>query len=131
MLKKTIKYTDYNGKERVEDFYFNLSRAEIIEMEYGTKGHLTNMIQEIIDANDEPELIKLFKELVLKAYGVKSEDGKQFIKNDEVRTEFAQTEAYSVLFTTLATDADEAAKFVNGIIPQDVGAQSAIPAPAN
>ena len=121
MLKKTITYTDYNGNELTEDFYFNLSKAEIMEMEMSTAGGLTEMIQKIVAAQDTPAIIKVFKELILKAYGEKSPDGKRFIKSDEISTAFSQTEAYSQLFMELATDADAAAKFVNGIIPVDLG----------
>jgi hypothetical protein len=119
MLKKTITYTDYNGSERTEDFYFNLSKAEVMEMEMSTAGGLAETIQKIVAAQDAPAIIKIFKELVLKAYGEKSPDGKRFIKSDEISTAFSQTEAYSQLFMELATDADAAAKFVNGIIPVD------------
>ena len=125
MLKKTITYTDYNQVERTEDFYFNLTKAEIMEMEMSTSGGMAEMIQRIIAAQDNPAIIKIFKELVLKAYGEKSPDGKRFIKSDEISTAFAQTEAYSNLFMELATDADAAAKFVNGIIPADVAQQAA------
>lgn len=120
MLKKTITYSDYNGTERTEDFYFNLSKAEIMEMEMGTSGGLAEMIQKIVAAQDAPAIIKLFKDLVLKAYGEKSADGKRFIKSEELSVAFSQTEAYSILFMELATDADAAAKFVNGIVPADV-----------
>lgn len=120
MLKKTITYTDYNGSERTEDFYFNLSKAEIMEMEMSTTGGLAEMIQKIVAAQDAPAIIKIFKDLVLKAYGEKSADGKRFVKSDEISTAFAQTEAYSQLFMELATDADAAAKFVNGIVPADM-----------
>lgn len=122
MLKKTIKYTDYNGSERTEDFYFNLNKAEIMEMQLSTAGGLSEMIQGVIAAQDAPAIIKIFKELVLKAYGVKSPDGKRFIKSEQLATEFSQTEAYSILFMELATNADEAAKFVNGIVPPDMQA---------
>ena len=125
MLKKTITYTDYDGNERTEDFYFNLTKAEVMEMEMSTSGGMAEMIQRIIAAQDSPAIIKIFKELVLKAYGQKSPDGKRFIKSDEISTAFAQTEAYSNLFMELATDADAAAKFVNGIIPADVAQQAA------
>ena len=117
MLKKTITYTDYNGSERTEDFYFNLTKAEIMEMEMSTTGGLTEMINRIVAAQDAPAIISIFKELILKAYGVKSPDGKRFVKSKELATEFSQTEAYSQLFMELATNADEASKFVNGIVP--------------
>lgn len=120
MLKKTMTYTDYNGVERTEDFYFNLTKAEIMEMELSTSGGLAEYIQAIVNAKDAPAIIKVFKELVLKAYGQKSPDGRRFIKKAELTEEFEQTEAYSELFMTLATDADEASKFVNGIMPADL-----------
>lgn len=121
MLKKTITYTDYNGVERTEDFYFNLSKAEIMEMEMGTTGGLAEMINKIVQTQDAPAIIKVFKDLILKAYGERSADGKRFEKKNGVLAEsFAETEAYSQLFMELATDADAAAKFVNGIIPGDM-----------
>lgn len=125
MLKKTITYTDYNGVERTEDFYFNLSKAEITEMELGTVGGFAEMIQKVINANDAPTIIKIFKDLVLKAYGEKSADGKRFVKSEEISTAFAQTEAYSNLFMELATDSKAAADFVNGIIPPDLAKEVA------
>ena len=131
MLKKTIKYTDYNGLEREEDFYFNLTKAEIMEMEMGTVGGMSEMIQKIVSTKDAPAIIKIFKELVLKAYGEKSADGKRFIKSKEIAEAFSQTEAYSNLFMELATDSDAAAAFVNGIVPQDMENKNAIPAPPN
>ena len=117
MLKKTITYTDYNGSERTEDFYFNLTKAEIMEMELTTAGGLSEMIEKIVAAKDAPTIIKVFKDLVLKAYGEKSPDGRRFMKSPEIREAFSQTEAYSQLFMELATDDEAAAKFVNGIIP--------------
>lgn len=117
MLKKTITYVDYNELERTEDFYFNLTKAEIMEMELSTTGGLSEMITRIVNAKDAPAIIKIFKELILKAYGEKSADGKRFIKSQEISDAFAQTEAYSILFMELSTDADAAAKFVNAIVP--------------
>lgn len=130
MLKKTITYTDFNGTERTEDFYFNLTKAEIMEMELSIAGGLTEMINRIVAAQDGPSLVKMFKELVLKAHGEKSPDGKRFIKSAEISEAFSQTEAYSILFMELATDAEAAAKFVNGIVPADMQPGSSIPAPA-
>ena len=127
MLKETIKYTDYNGVEREEDFWFNLTTAEVMEMELSTTGGFTEMIKKIISTQDAPAIIRVFKDLVLKAYGEKSADGKRFIKSKELSEAFSQTEAYSILFMKLATDADAAAKFVNGIVPNTE--KPAIPAP--
>ena len=123
MLKKTIKYNDYNGVERNEDFYFNLSQAELMEMELSTTGGLTETIERVVQAQDAPAIIKIFKDLVLKAYGEKSADGKRFMKSEEIATAFSQTEAYSVLFMELATDADAAAEFIKGIVPAEAAKQ--------
>ena len=118
MLKKTVTYTDYNGSERTEDFYFNLTKAEIMEMELTTVGGLSAMIEKIVAAKDGPTIIKTFKDLVLKAYGEKSADGRRFIKSPEIAEALSQTVAYSQIFMELATDDEAAAKFVNGIIPE-------------
>lgn len=120
MVKKTITYKDYNDNERTEDFYFNLSQAELMEMELSISGGLAERIQSIVSAQDTPSIIKIFKELILKSYGQKSLDGKRFIKSQELMDEFSQTEAYSQLFMLLATDEKEASNFVNGIVPQDI-----------
>lgn len=121
MLKKTINYTDYNGMERKEDFYFNLNKAEVAEMELSTEGGLAEMIQKIVSSKDTPSIVKIFKDLILKAYGEKTPDGKRFVKSKELSDAFAQTEAYSELFMELATDAETASGFVNGIMPTDFG----------
>ena len=120
MYKKTITYLDYNGEEIKEDFYFNLTKAEILEMQLEKEGGLAEKIQTIVDSKNVPELIKIFKELILRSYGKKSDDGKRFIKSPELSREFTQTEAYSELFMELATDSDAAAAFINGIIPANL-----------
>lgn len=124
MLKKEIKYTDYNGNERKETFLFHITKAELMEMEMGTIGGLTESITNIINSQNTPEIIKIFKDIILKAYGEKSADGKRFMKVDNAGVPlsigFSQTEAYSELFMELATDADAAAKFIQGIMPGDV-----------
>lgn len=117
MLKKTVTYEDYNGLERTEDFYFNLSTAEVMEMELSTAGGITEAIEKIVHAKDTPAIIKMFKDIVLKAYGEKTPDGRRFIKTEENQLEFSQTEAYSIIFIELATNAESAAAFVNGIVP--------------
>ena len=117
MIKLNRTYTDYNGVERNEDFYFNLSKAELLEMELSTDGGMEALINRIVNTQDSKELVKIFKSVVLKAYGVKSDDGKRFIKTKEATEAFSQTEAYSDLFVELATDGEAATKFINGCIP--------------
>lgn len=129
MIKKTIKYPDYNGTERTEDFFFNLSKAELAEMELSTEGGFAEMVEKIIAAQDRPALIKIFKDLILRSYGEKSADGKRFIKSEELSIAFSQTEAYSQLFMELATDAQAASEFVNGVVPVEVSKGNAVAAP--
>ncbi|MDY6073113.1 MAG: hypothetical protein SPI49_03340 [Eubacteriales bacterium] len=118
MLKKTITYNDYDGNERTEDFYFNLTKAEVMEMELGINGGLTKFLQKIVSERDNSKIIEMFKNIILKSYGEKSLDGKRFIKNEEIANNFSQTEAYVELFMELATDAESAAAFINGIVPK-------------
>lgn len=120
MIKKTVTYKDYNGVERTEDFYFNLNKAEVAELEMGTTGGFADMLQKIIDAKDQATIIKVFKDMVLKAYGVKSPDGRRFEKSEKLREEFVQTEAYSDIFMELAFNTAAATAFVKGIIPSDL-----------
>lgn len=126
MLKLTRTYNDYNGGTRTEDFYFNLTQAEITEMNLSVDGGLVEMINRIVAAQDGRQIIALFKDIILRAYGEKSPDGKRFIKTQELRDAFAQTEAYSDLFMELATDPKAAADFINGIIPAQKGDKSAM-----
>lgn len=120
MLKKTITYTDYNGSQRTEDFYFNLSKAEIAEMELSVNGGYSQMLKDIVAAEDGAQIMAHFKEIILKSYGEKSQDGKRFVKSQELSAAFAQTEAYSELFMELITNPNAAADFVNSIIPVPV-----------
>ena len=135
MLKKTITFEDYNGVKRTEDFYFNLSKAEVVEMEMSTSGGLAEMIQNIVKAEDSAAIIKIFKDLILKAYGEKSLDGKRFVKMDEngnpLYRKFMETEAFSELFMELATDAEAGAKFVNGIMPAEEVNKAQLPQASN
>ena len=120
MLKKTVTYVDYNGVERTEDFYFNLTKAEVAEMELSVQGGFSKMIEEIVASKDNVQIVNLFKQMVLKSYGEKSPDGRRFIKSDEIAQAFAQTEAYSEIFMELALDEKKAADFVNGIMPANL-----------
>lgn len=120
MLKKTITYTDFDGNERTEDFYFNLTKAEIMEMEYGVAGGMSAMLQKIITAGDNVQIISTFKDFICKAYGEKSPDGKRFIKSKELTDAFVQTEAYSELFMEIAEDAEKASLFIKGILPPNM-----------
>lgn len=123
MLKRTISYTDYDGNQRSEDFYFNLTKAELAEMELSTEGGLEVMLQNIISARDIPRITAMFKKLILMAYGQKSPDGRRFIKDKALTDEFTQTEAYSELFVDLITDEEHAIEFVKGILPAEIQQQ--------
>lgn len=125
MLKLTETYMDYNGVERTEDFYFHFTKAELLKMEMGVKGGLAEMVKRAAQTQDAPTIIKVFEDLVAKSYGVKTPDGKGFNKDPEVVKEFLQTEAYSNIFMRLATNDEEAAKFVNGVVPADMSKQAA------
>lgn len=138
MVVKKIKYTDFNGVEREEEFMFNLTEAEIAEMELTTDGGLSDSINKIVSAQDIPEIIKTFKMLLLKSYGEKSADGRRFIKSEELTEAFTQTNAYSQLFMELATDDKAGVAFINGIIPDsmrervaEVGSNASDLAPEN
>ena len=120
MLKKTVTYVDYNGVERTEDFYFNLTKAEVAEMELSVQGGFSKMLEEIVASKDNVKIVNLFKQMVLKSYGEKSPDGRRFMKSDEIAQAFAQTEAYSEIFMELALDEKKAADFVNGIMPANL-----------
>lgn len=120
MIKKEITFEDFDGEMRTESFYFNLTRAEIAELELMTEGGLEALINKMIETKNKPELVKLFKKLILMSYGEKSSDGRRFVKSDKLIEEFTQTNAYSELFMELATNADSALKFINGILPKEL-----------
>lgn len=118
MLKKTITYTDYDDVERTEDYYFNLSKAELIMMDSSVVGGLRQRLEKIIQSKDNVAIMEVFKDLIHRSYGVKSDDGKRFVKSDELSIEFEQTEAYSELVMELLSNPDKAADFVNAIMPK-------------
>ena len=125
MIKKTIKYVDWKGNEREEDFYFNLSKPELMEMELTTRGGMSDYLTKIVKAQSKEELVKWFKIIILKAYGEKSEDGRRFIKSDELSTAFSQTGAFEKLYMELVTDENKASEFVNAIVPEFTEAEMA------
>ncbi len=128
MLKKTVTYVDYNGVERTEDFYFNLTKAEIMELELGTSGGLSETINRMTQTLDQPAIMAMFKKIVLLSYGEKSPDGKRFIKSKELSEAFAQTEAYSELVMELLTGGDTVASdFINGVLPKIENQPKVIP----
>lgn len=130
MIKKSITYVDYNGNERTEDHYFNLSKSEIMKMEMSVAGGLAEMIQRVVAAQDQTAIMQIFEDLIHKSYGVKTPDGKGFRKDKDILAAFIATPAYDELFMELATNAEAAANFVNGIIPADMAKQLADTKPA-
>lgn len=124
MVKKTITYIDYDGTERTEDFYFNLSEAEITEMQLSVEGGMRGYIEKIVAAKSQLELVKLFKEILLRSYGKKSLDGRLFVKNEANTAEFVASPAYSIIYMELVTNTDAATKFVNALIPANTQNQN-------
>lgn len=127
MIKKTITYTDYDGNERTEEFFFHLTPAEATIMNLEMPGGVAKNLERIANGKNGQEMVNVFKDLILRSYGVKSPDGRRFIKNDEVRSEFEQTEAFSVLFMELVSDSEKASEFFNGVIPHVDEAEPANP----
>lgn len=123
MLKKTIKYTDYNGNEREEDFYFNLNKKELASLQMSVNGGLDTMLTRIIKEQDSAKIFEMFEKIILMSYGEKSDDGKYFRKSEEISTAFSQTEAYSELYMELGSNADAAAAFIRGIMPAEAAEQ--------
>lgn len=131
MLKKTYTYEDYKGAQRTEDFYFDFSEAEVMEMELSTAGGFAEYIETIVKANDSQTLFKTFKELILKAYGEKSADGREFVKSEKLSIKFSQTKAYSMLLMELVSSDVAAVEFFKGVIPKKKEQNNPVPAPSN
>lgn len=124
MLRKDIQYTDFNGQKRTDSFYFNLTKAELAEMEFSKREGLSTVAQQIIEAEDTREILEIFKMIVRVSVGKKSEDGRRFVKNEDIIGELFDSNAYSELFMELVQDADAAAKFIRGVVPEDLNASS-------
>ena len=120
MLKKTITYNDYNGIERTEDFYFNLSKPEVVKMQSSVKGGYHAQLKSIAADLNGAAIMEFFEELIRKSYGEKSEDGRRFQKSEEISKSFMETPAYEALFEELVTDDEAAAAFVNAVMPADL-----------
>lgn len=123
MLKKTIKYVDWDGNEREDDFYFNLTKTELVKMQMKGHGAFADKIRAIIKAKDTIELINLFDEIALMAYGEKSPDGRRFMKSEEISKSFTETPAYDALYFELVSDPEKFAAFINMLIPEDLAKQ--------
>lgn len=124
MKKMTIKYTDFNGVEREEDFWFNLTEAEIMDMNLSKKGGLEAVIKQIINTQDVPALAELFKSIINKSYGIKSPDGRNFVKSEKILADFVSTQAYSNLYMMLITNTDKATEFINGVVGEKITAKA-------
>ena len=127
MLKERVTYVDFDGNERTEDFYFNLTKSELMEMQLTTPGGLAAKIQAAVDSKDVAQIASMFKDIVLRSYGVKSDDGRRFIKNPQLKEEFEQCGAYDVIFNRLYTEDGYAEKFINSVIPVVEEAKPQIP----
>ena len=119
-IDKNRKYIDFDGNERTETFYFHLKESDLVEMKLGITGGLEKMIRQIIEAQDMPEIMRVFKQLITMSYGVKTPDGRGFHRSNELLESYLETNAYSDLFMELVSDPDKAGEFVAGIIPDDL-----------
>lgn len=131
MIVYNETYTDYNGTQRTEEFRFHFNQAELLEMELSTEGGFSARVNRIINANSHPELLQVMKTFVLDAYGVKSEDGRRFMKSEQIRQEFIESPVYSRIFMRLTTGKDAAklaAEFINGVTPDDMPKPMAVSA---
>lgn len=124
MIKKTVTYEDFDGNERTEDFYFHLTEQELTEWELSVDGGLSGVLSRIMNSKDNKKLIEIFKDLLIRSYGVKTPDGRGFVKNQEVLNDFIYTQAFSDIYMELATDDNAASEFVNGIIPAKLAAEA-------
>lgn len=124
MIKKTVTYKDFDGNERTEDFYFHLTEQELTEWELSVDGGLSGVLKRIISSNDNRKMVEIFKDLLIRSYGVKTPDGRGFIKNQEVLNDFIYTQAFSDIYMELATDDKAASEFVNGIIPASIAEEA-------
>lgn len=120
MLKKTITYTDYDGMERTEDFWFNLSKTELTKLDAELPGGVLGVLRKIIDKKDRKALVDFIETLILRSYGEKTLDGKRFVKTPDMAEEFMQTPAYDELFMSILSDTDSQTGFINGVIPQSM-----------
>lgn len=118
MIKWPITYTDYNGEERTEDFYFNFNKAEVMEMNLRHNGAYKAYLEGIVAARDGEKMAEVVKDFILKAYGQKDPDGRRFVKSAELSESFSQTEAYSDLYMELFTDQNKMIKFIQGVLPK-------------
>lgn len=120
MLKKRIKYTDYDGNVLEEDFYFNLTESELIKLRMSVAGGIENRMRRVMDAKNGVEIMNIFSDIIRRAYGVKSEDGRRFMKSDELYKAFEETQAYDILFMELVTDSEKGLDFIRGILPESL-----------
>lgn len=128
MFTKKIKYTDYAGETREEEFEFNMTKAEVVEWQYSIKGGINNLFHKIVNDNDQPALVKMIKDLIARSYGERSLDGRKFIKKRNgvpLFEDFEATPAYDVLFMELVQNESAAAEFLNGLMPDDMVAAMA------
>lgn len=120
MIKKRIKYEDFDGVEREEDFYFNLTKTELVKWNYSESGGLEEAVKKIIDTKDAKELLKIYDKIITMSYGVKSPDGKKFVKSEEITNDFKDTNAYDVMFIEYLSHPESFNTFIDGIMPKDI-----------
>jgi hypothetical protein len=120
MLKKTIAYTDFDNKDQTDDLYFHLTKAELVEFVSQYPGEFSDYVKKVSRAKDRSEFINLFRNIILKSYGLK--EGPRFVKTPAIAEEFSHTEAYSALFFDLLEKTDNLIAFFSGVLGIDIEA---------
>ena len=123
MIKKTVKYVDFNGVDKSEDLYFNLTKTELNNLNFKHHGTYSDQLKAIVDNKDVKLVTELFAEIIQRGYGIKSEDGRNFRKSPEILYDFTTSAVYDALMTELLENADEAANLFVGMLPSDLQGQ--------
>lgn len=118
MLKKTVKFKNYDDVEITKDLYFNLRKDELISMQFEENGGLDKLLTKMQNEKDSKEIMKMFEKILKASYGEKSPDGNEFIKSEEVWNRFKSSNAYEVLFMELVSDANKLSQFIESVIPK-------------
>ena len=119
MIEKTIKFKDLEGNEVTKTFHFHMSIDDALELEFWKKGGLKDYVDKAVQDEDNRAIYRLFKNMIQKSYGVKHEDGIQFVKSKKLTRTFIQSDAFSEFIIELVSDPKKAIEFFNALVPKE------------